>query len=113
MSAKIYKVIFLNNTKVYEIYAKVVSSDLEMYGFVEISGITFNSNSGILVDPAEEKLKTEFAGVTKTFVPMHTIIRIDEVDKEGTAKITDVIGGTGNIHQFPVSGLNPDSAPRR
>ena len=51
----VYKIIFLNQNKVYEIYAKHVASDLEMSGFIEVGDIIFNSHSGILVDPAEEQ----------------------------------------------------------
>lgn len=108
---RIYKIQFLNQNKVYEIYAKHVVSDLEMYGFVEVSEIIFNTSSGIVVDPAEEKLKTEFAGVKKTFIPMHAIFRIDEVDKEGASKITDAAGNVSNVHQFPVVG-SPDATRR-
>jgi len=112
----IYKIMFLCQGKMYEIYAKYVASDLEMYGFIEVGDLIFNSNSGILVDPAEEKLKTEFAGVKKTFIPMHAIFRIDEVDKEGISKISDVSasgGSSSNIHPFPISAFPPDSTNRR
>ena len=111
----IYKILFLSQGKMYEIYAKYVASDLEMYGFIEVGDLIFNSNSGILVDPSEEKLKTEFSGVKKTFIPMHAIFRIDEVDKEGVSKISDIggNGATSNIHQFPVSTFTPDSTSRR
>jgi hypothetical protein len=111
----IYKIMFLCHGKMYEIYAKYVASDLEMYGFIEVGDLIFNSNSGILVDPSEEKLKTEFSGVKKTFIPMHAIFRIDEVDKEGISKISDVAGNgvSSNIHQFPVSSFTPDGAGRR
>lgn len=109
----IYKVIFLNQDKLYEIYAKYVASDLEMYGFIEVGDIIFNSNSGILVDPAEEKLKAEFAGVKKTFIPMHTIYRIDEVDKEGISKISEMNHIGSNVHQFPTSAFTPDGSTRR
>jgi hypothetical protein len=33
-------------------------------------------------------------------IPMHSVIRIDEVEKEGTAKITDSKGG--NVTPFPL-----------
>lgn len=112
-ASTIYKVIFLSQGKLYEIYAKYVASDLEMYGFIEVGDIIFNNNSGILVDPVEEKLKTEFAGVKKTFIPMHAIYRIDEVDKEGISKISEMGGTNSNIHQFPVSAFTPDTHPKR
>ena len=36
---------------------------------------------------------------------MHSILRIDEVDKQGTSKITAVDGG--NVAQFPVPMYTP------
>src|SRR5438477_2114395 len=35
----------------------------------------------------------EFSGVLRTFLPMHAILRIDEVKKHGAAKITVMEGG--------------------
>ena len=98
----IYKISFYNQSKVYEVYArKVYQSDL--YGFITIEGLAFNERSSVVVDPSEEKLKSEFEQVKRFFVPMHAIIRIDEVDKEGVAKITT---SDGNVKQFP-SGSFP------
>ena len=36
----------------------------------------------VVVDPTEEKLKSEFTGVKRSFIPMQAIIRIDEVEKK-------------------------------
>ena len=33
---------------------------------------------------------------------MHSVIRIDEVNKQGTAKITDVSGAEGKVMPFPI-----------
>ena len=64
----IYKVVFHNQGKIYELYAgKVTQGDL--YAFVEVADIIFGERSAVLVDPGEEKLKSEFAGVQRTFVP--------------------------------------------
>ena len=95
----IYKVIFLNQGQVFEVYAKqIYQSDL--YGFIEIEEFLFGERSQVVVDPSEEKLKNEFAGVSRSYVPMHSIIRIDEVDKEGIAKISEA---SGNVTPFPQS----------
>lgn len=84
----IYRVIFINNGKTYEIYAKKVNQS-HLYGFVEIEKLLFNERNGLVVDPGEEKLQAEFEGVAKTSVPIQAIIRIDQVDKQGKAKISD------------------------
>ncbi len=52
----VYKVIFLNQGEVYEMYAKqVYQSDL--WGFLEVEEFVFGERSQMIVDPAEEKLK--------------------------------------------------------
>ena len=55
----------------------------------------------MVLDPSEERIKGEFSGVKRTFLPMHSILRIDEVKKHGVSKITALESGA-NIAQFPV-----------
>lgn len=100
MSAKqIYKVIFYNNEDIFEIYAMhVFASDL--YGFVEVEQLLFGEKSQLLVDPSEERLKTEFSGVKRTFIPMNAVIRIDEVEQSGSPKISGV---KSSVRPFPTS----------
>ena len=40
----------------------------------------------MVVDPSEESLKTEFHGVKKTYIPLHAVLKIDIVEKEGHGK---------------------------
>lgn len=94
-SKKTYKIVFYNQDEVFEIFASYVFPS-EMYGFIEVEEILFGERSQLLVDPSEEKLKNEFAGVKRTFIPMNAIVRIDEVEQCGTAKIKP-----GQIAQFP------------
>jgi hypothetical protein len=82
----LYKVVFVNQGKVYEIYARHVGQG-ELYGFVEVKDLVFGARSRVVVDPAEEKLRNEFDGVGVTYVPIHSVVRIDRVEREGTAKI--------------------------
>ena len=60
---------------------------------------------GVVVDPSEERIKSEFDQVTRTYLPMHSVIRIDEVEKQGTSKISKVEGS--NIAQFPMPIYTP------
>jgi hypothetical protein len=93
----LFRITFLNKGQVYEVYAReVYQSDL--YGFIEIEDFVFGERSQMVVDPAEEKLKTEFAGVKRSFIPLQAIIRIDEVEKEGVANISK----GDNIAPFPI-----------
>lgn len=99
----LYRVRFLSQDKIYEIYARDVLQG-ELYGFVVLIELVFDNNTTLVVDPSEEKLKTEFSGVKQTIIPMHAIIRIDEVEKRGTAKITEI---SGNVAQFPSPVYTP------
>ena len=99
--SRLYKISYYNQDKVYELYAKqVYESDL--YGFLTIEEIVFGSQSELVIDPSEEKLKTEFESVKRSFVPMHSVIRIDEVKEQGMCKIKDT-KSKGNISSFPSS----------
>ncbi len=108
MVQPIYKVIFQNQGKVYEVYARQIFQS-DMWGFIEIEEFVFGERSQILVDPSQEKLKNEFGGVKRSYIPMHSVIRIDEVEKEGTAKISDSGGSETNISAFPMPGVMPTS----
>ncbi|MBT3145426.1 DUF1820 family protein [Neptunomonas phycophila] len=101
----IYRVVFLNQDKVYEIFVKNVYQS-DMWGFIEIEDFIFGSRSDVLVDPSEDKLKQQFEGVNRSYIPMQAIVRIDEVKKEGVAKITDI---KGNVSAFPI--MPPPSKP--
>lgn len=95
----IYRVFFHNQGQVYELYAHNIYQS-ELYGFVEIEDYTFGTRSQLLIDPAEDRLRSEFEGVQRSFIPMHAIVRIDEVEKEGVAKITD--GQSNKVTPFPM-----------
>ena len=75
----IYKIIFMNQGKVYEIYARQVSHG-GLFGFVEIEELVFGTRSSVVVDPSEERIQTEFSGVSRTYLPLHSVLRIDEVE---------------------------------
>jgi hypothetical protein len=98
---RLYRVTFLNQGQVYEVYARGVSHG-GMVGFVEIEKLVFGEKTTLLVDPSEEKLKAEFANVERTYVPIHSIVRIDEVSKQGQARIHAGSGESGKVTPFPV-----------
>lgn len=86
---KIYRVAFFNQGQVYEIYAKSVSQG-DLYGFLTVEQLLFGERSQVVVDPSEERLKAEFEGVKKIHVPMHAVVRVDEVAREGHARIAPI-----------------------
>jgi hypothetical protein len=106
---KLYKVIFLNHGKVYEIYAKRIAAS-DLYGFTYVAELSFSSGDGLLVDPTEEKLKEEFAGTQALHLPMHSIIRVEEVLERGVAKIRDQLTGE-KIMAFPGPMRTPSKPP--
>ncbi|OGT78249.1 MAG: hypothetical protein A3I78_11800 [Gammaproteobacteria bacterium RIFCSPLOWO2_02_FULL_56_15] len=97
----VYKIIFHNQGKVFEIYAHSVHQG-NMFGFIEVEKLIFGEKTTLVVDPSEENLKSEFSGVTRTYIPLHAVIRIDEVDRQGAAKIMEVTTKEGKISPFPV-----------
>lgn len=104
MSQRIYRLSFVSQEKVYDIYVGKVCES-EMLGFVEVEDIIFGENSAVVVDPSEERLKVEFNGVKRSYIPMHAVLRIDEVEKEGVAKVRELKGGKSNVSVFPGASL--------
>ena len=101
-TSHIFRIVFVNQGKIYEVYARRVSHG-ELFGFIEVEELMFGERSSVVLDPSEERIKSEFSGVKRTFLPMHSILRIDEVKKHGTAKITVLEGGSAaNVAQFPM-----------
>ena len=78
-SQPMYKVIFIM-VPVYEVFARQIYQS-DMWGFVEIEELVFGERSQILVDPGEESSRT--SSCKRSYIPLQSIVRIDEVDKEG------------------------------
>lgn len=103
----VFRITFVNEDTIYQIYARKIC-DSELFGFVEAEEFVFGSNTALVVDPSEERLQIEFSEIKRTFIPMQSIIRIDEMDKEGVAKIIDSKGTNSNVSVFPLSSLKRD-----
>ena len=101
-----YKIIFQNQNNVYEIYARQIFQS-DMWGFIEVEEFVFGERSQILVDPSEEKLKNEFKGVKRSYIPMHSVVRIDEVEKQGAGKISESPNSGGKVSSLPFPGTSP------
>ena len=85
--------------EVYEVFAKQIFQS-DMYGFIEVENYIFNKDKQLVVDPSSEKLKNEFSDVQRSYIPMNAIIRIDEVEETGEAKIKE---NKGQISPFPLN----------
>jgi len=103
--SKTFRITYYNQNSVYEIYSKEVYQS-DMYGFIVIEDLVFGKNTSLVVDPSEEKLKAEFEGVSRSYIPMHSITRIDEVAKEGVGSITEAKAGN-NVSTFPLPAFTP------
>lgn len=96
----LFRITFANQDSVYEVYARSIKES-DIFGFLEVEELVFGEQTALVVDPSEERLKMEFNGVKRTFIPMHSLFRIDEVDKQGPAKVKDKIGFDNKVSPFP------------
>tara|TARA_B100001059_G_C17830479_1_gene584327 strand:+ start:2405 stop:2809 length:405 start_codon:yes stop_codon:yes gene_type:complete len=103
----IYRVIFNNQGEVYELYTRYIFQS-EMYGFIEVEELLFdesqisNATDEVEAKTSFDKLKLEFTGVKRSFIPLPSISRIDEMEKPGAVKVTPVKETLmGNVRHFP------------
>ena len=101
-SKPLFRVVFIHHGKVYEVYARKVAQGA-LLGFIDVEGLVFGERTTVVVDPSEEKLAAEFEGVKRFHVPIHSVIRIDEVEKRGTARILP-FEGPAPVTPFPGPG---------
>ena len=107
---RVYKIVFQSQGQVYEIYARSVGQS-DLFGFVEVEELLFGERSQVVVDPSEESLKNEFRAVKRVHLPMHSVLRIDEVEKEGVSRVTEARGGKdpdGKLTPFPAPLIGPE-----
>lgn len=98
-SKSVYKIIFIQLGEIYEVFANQIFQS-DMYGFIEVEDYIFNKDKQLVVDPTSEKLKNEFAKVERSYIPLNSIIRIDEVKETGEPKIKE---NKGQVSQFPIN----------
>jgi len=82
-----YKVSFARDNELYQVCARQVASS-EWWGLIELSGFIFPENR-LVFNPGEDRIRREFSGILRTWIPYHAILRIDEVkdDTESEVKI--------------------------
>ena len=101
MTKPLYRVQFQHQDKLYVVYARRVASSA-IWGFVDIGEFDFDTRQGVLVDPAEERLREEFADTRSLHLPMHSVVRIEEVERRGTASIRDASDTGRVVTPFPM-----------
>lgn len=87
MNKKLYKVQFIDEKKEVKIIHANHVNPSSFLGLIEISDIIFIDSSDILINPDDEKIRKEFKNVEKTFLPIGTILRIDEIILESETPI--------------------------
>ncbi|MGY8899859.1 MAG: DUF1820 family protein [Paraglaciecola sp.] len=104
-NTSLFRIQFIANGVRYELYVRELCQG-NLFGFIEIGDFVWDNHTSVVVDPSHEKLKDEFADVTTTYIPMHNVLRIDEVKKQGTAKISEL---SDKVTAFP----NPIYTPKK
>ncbi len=108
MSRKIplYRITFLSQGKSIELYARQVHSS-ELWGFIELAELQFEPvGEGLVIDPTEERLREEFADTRRLHLPMHAVLRIEEVERRGVSRIRDAATGD-KVVTLPFPGKGP------
>lgn len=57
-----------------------------------------------MVDPTEERLRSEFGDTRVLHLPMQSIVRVEEVERRGQLSIRDSATGERVITPFPMPG---------
>ena len=97
-----YKLVFYNHGKVYELFAEQVDSS-HLYGFVEARKLVFDTASKVVVDPTEDRLREEFADTEALLLPLQSVIRIERVARRGSCVIRDRKSGD-KVTVLPLDG---------
>lgn len=101
----IYRVVFHQQGEVWELYVREIFQS-ELWGFIEVEEFVFGDASKLVVDPTTDKLRRTFEGVSRSYLPLNAIVRIDEVEREGPPR---AVKSEGRVAEFP----RPFSPPPR
>jgi hypothetical protein len=92
MRKKLFKVIFMDEEKkIQTIHASKLNPS-SFLGLVEISDIVFIDRSEIIISPDDGNLRTRFKNVERSYIPLNSIIRIDEVVIEKETPVIRLCG---------------------
>ncbi len=97
-----YKVTFTNENELYQLCVRELATS-DLYGLIEIGDFIFPENR-LVYNPGEERLKREFEGIRRTWIPYHAIVRIDEVVdmRESESKIIPLQSMTPSPKNNPI-----------
>ena len=97
----LYRIIFLQEEEVYELYTEYLSED-SLVGFIEIESLYFNET---FLYRSEEEMRKKFAHVTRVYIPVQHILRIDAMAKTGMDEKlgTALSSNVHSLKRHPVS----------
>ena len=104
-----FKVTFTYEDEVYQVCARHVETS-EWMGMIEVSEFIF-PEGGLVYNPGEERLRKEFEGIQRTWVPFHAVLRIDEIsdNRTGEVKIVPLRGGGQTGREVALHAPKPRS----
>ena len=94
----VYRVVFTQDETVYELYARSVSEE-SLMGFIEVED--FVHPAKVLGDELSEPMPPLFIGVKRTYIPVHMLLRIDEMTSPDGQKGRKKDSSAGNVRSFP------------
>lgn len=95
-----FRVMFTQRDQLCELYAKQLAES-DMYGFIVIEELVLPPLLPSQKEAGETRQPNEFEDVIRTYLPVHSIVRIDEVEKVDETLPLNPIVGQSNIHLFP------------
>ncbi len=101
-----YRVTFSHEDELYQVCAREVSTS-DLLGLIEIGDFIFPENK-LVYNPGEERIKREFEGIHRTWVPYHAIVRIDEISDSRESEVKIVPFESGRKATKPSPLPNPD-----
>lgn len=104
-SERVFKIVFQSQGRVVELYARQIGQS-SLFGFIEIEDLLFGARSELVVDPTEEGLRAEFGGARRLYLPLHAIVRIEEVERQGVPR-SEALPAGAQIMPFPVAVATP------
>ena len=92
-ASHIFKVVFVNQGKVYEIYARKVGHGA-LFGFIEVEELVFGERSAVVVDPVRGEDQSRIRRASSARICRCTrCCASTKCDKQGVSKISALEGG--------------------
>ena len=108
MTEPLYKVKFIQQEVVVELIAKYISEE-SLMGFIEIEDIIFPGSGEPFA--TDEKYREEFFGIERCYLPLHTLLRIDELSTATEKVVGEVKYKKNNVRRIPLRNPPPNNNP--